>query len=120
VAEVAAAMESAGARMLSEREISAREREEGARHLSAELGPRRFHRADLLRIRDDGAPEAIEVELSAKGAARLEEILRAWRRAVGERRLSRVTYLCAGRTRSMLERAVERTATQPAISVREL
>lgn len=120
VAELAATIESRGARTLSEREIGAREREEGARHLSAELGSGRFHRADLLRVHDDGLPEAIEVELTAKGTARLDQILRAWRRAVGERRLSRVTYRCPPHTRSVLERAVERTSTQAAILVEEL
>jgi hypothetical protein len=120
VAEVAAEMERQGARTLSEREIVAREREEGTRMLSAELGARRFHRADLLRVRDGEPPEAIEVELTVKGAVRLEELLRAWRRAVAERRLSRVTYRCPPHTRSVLERAVERTSTQVAIAVEEL
>jgi hypothetical protein len=121
VAEVAAAIERRGQRTLSEREIVAREREQGARLLSAELGARRFHRADLLRVGDGEAPpEAIEVELTAKGAARLDELLRAWRRAVAERRLSRVVYRCSPHTRAVLERAVQRTATQTAIAVEEL
>jgi hypothetical protein len=120
VAELAAAMESREVRTLSEREIGAREREKGTRHLSAELGARHFHRADLLRIHDHGPPEAIEVELTAKSAARLDRILRAWRRAVGERRFSRVTYRCTPHTHSMLERAVERTSTRAAILVEEL
>jgi hypothetical protein len=90
----------------------------GTRLLSAELSARRFHRADLVRVADGEPPEAIEVELAAKGATRLEELLRAWRRAVAEGRLSRVTYRCSPRTRSLLERAVERTSTQGAITIR--
>jgi hypothetical protein len=106
--------------LLSEREIVAREREEGERKFSAKLESGRFHRADLVRTDERGLPEAIEVELTPKGAARLDHLLRAWRRAVAERRLSRVSYLCPPRTRSMVERAVERTRTEVAIEVRDL
>ena len=68
--------------------------------LSAELGAKRFHRADLLRVGADGEPpEAIEVELTAKGQARLDELLRAWRWAVAEQRLRRVVYRCPPRIR---------------------
>lgn len=121
VAEIAAAMERGGERILSEREIVAREREHDARVLSAELSGRRFHRADLLRLGRDGEPpEAIEVELTAKGKDRLDELLRAWRWAVGEQRLSRVTYRCPPRIRALVERAVERTQTAAAVAVEEL
>jgi hypothetical protein len=121
VAEIAAALERSGERVLSEREIVAREREQGRRVLSAELSGERFHRADLLRVGEGGEPpEAIEVELTAKGQARLDELLRGWRWAVAERRLSSVTYRCPPRIRALLERAVERTSTQTAITVEEL
>lgn len=121
VAELAAEMERRGERTLSEREIFAREREEGQRILSAELASGRFHRADLVRAgRDDQLPEAIEVELTVKGMARLDELLRAWRRAVAERRLGRVVYRCTPHTRRIVERAVERTCTQTTIAVEEL
>lgn len=121
VAEIAAALERSGERVLSEREIVAREREQGRRVLSAELSGERFHRADLLRVGEGGEPpEAIEVELTAKGQARLDELLRGWRWAVAERRLSSVTYRCPPRIRALLERAVERTSTQAAIAVEEL
>jgi hypothetical protein len=121
VAELAARLERAGDRTLSEREILARERASGERVFSAHLSGGRFHRADLLRASDDGSPpEAIEVELTAKGAARLDQLLRAWRRAVAERRLSRVVYRCPPGTRGVLERAVERTRTEAAVTVQEL
>lgn len=120
VAELAARLERAGERVLSEREMLAQERAEGERSFSARLGSGRFHRADLLRTTDGGPPEAIEVELTAKGAARLDELLRAWRRTVAERRLARVVYRCPPRTRGVLERAIKRTRTQAAVAVEEL
>jgi hypothetical protein len=121
VAEVAATFERRGDRVLSEREISVQEREEGARMFSAWLESGRFHRADLIRSREDGSPpEAIEVELTAKGAVRLDRLLRAWRRAVAERRLSGVVYVCPPETRRVVERAVERTRTDGAIEVMDL
>ena len=121
VAELAAELERAGESTVSEREIAAREREHGERLLSAELGAKRFHRADLLRVGAGGEPpEAIEVELTAKGQARLDELLRAWRWAVAERRLRRVVYRCPPRIRPVVERAVERTGTDSAVAVEGL
>lgn len=121
VAELAAALERQGQRTLSEREILARERAEGRRLLSAQLTGGRFHRADLIRAGEDGEPpEAIEVELTAKGQARLDQLLRAWRRAVAEKRLSRVRYLCPPQTRGVVERAIKRTKTGTEIAVEVL
>jgi hypothetical protein len=121
VAEVAAQLERAGQRVLSEREIFARERAAGEHLLSAQLAGGRFHRADLIRLDDDGSPlEAIEVELSTKGAARLDELLRAWRRAVLEKKVARVVYRCAPRTMADLERAVARTKSESVVSVQGL
>jgi len=121
VAELAAQIERGGERTLSEREIAARERESGKRAFSAQLGAKRFHRADLLRVgAGGGPPEAIEVELTAKGQKRLDGLLRAWRVAVAEQRLSRVVYRCPPRVRSTVERAVERTRTAKAVAVEEL
>lgn len=120
VAELAAAFERDGQRLLSEREILAREREEGERRYSAKLESGRFHRADLIRTDEGGLPEAIEVELTPKGADRLDRLLRAWRRAVLEKRVRRVAYICPPRTRGTVERAVQRTRTEVAIDVREL
>lgn len=120
VAELAASIERRGERTLSEREIVALERVRGDRALSAQLTARRFHRADLIVVGRDGAPDAIEVEPTAKGSARLGELLRAWRRAVAERRLQRVVYLCRPRSRQVVERAVARTRTGAAIVVEGL
>jgi hypothetical protein len=107
---LAARLEAAGERLLSEREIGAAERAAAARIYSAELADGRPHRADLIRLGPTGA-EAIEVELTTKGAARLDALLRAWRLAVAERRLCGVVYHCAPRTRRLVEAAIERTAT---------
>ena len=64
--------------------------------------------------------EAIEVELSVKGAGRLDAILRAWRFAVAERRIAGVVYHCAPRVRPAVEKAVARTATGEMIEVVDL
>lgn len=120
-ARLGADLERRGEALLSEREILAQERAEGSRLLSAELPGGRFHRADLIRLAKDGAPgEAIELERTTKGAARLDALLRAWRFAVAERRVSRVVYHCAPRTRRFVERAIERTRTEDAIDVVDL
>lgn len=119
LARFGAERELAGEQLLSEREIVAAERAEGERIYSADLGRGRVHRADLIRL-GPGGPEAIELELSTKAAARLDAILRAWRFAVAEGRLARVAYHCAPRTRRLLEAAVGRTATSAAIEVHDL
>jgi hypothetical protein len=119
LAAFGARLELAGHRVLSEREILAAERAQGSRLYSADLGRGRFHRADLVCLRPGGA-EAIELELSAKGAARLDALLRAWRLAVAERRLTRVVYHCAPRVGSLVEKAISRTATGAMIEASEL
>jgi hypothetical protein len=111
--------EMAGERILSEREIVAAERAEGERIYSADLGRGRVHRADLIRL-GPGGPEAIEVELTTKAAARLDAILRAWRFAVAEGRLSGVVYHCAPRVRPFVEKALVRTATGAMIDAVDL
>lgn len=117
-ATVAARLERQGKRILSEREILAAERFERKRIYSAELRNKRFHRPDLIVLRHP--PEAIEVELSDKSNRRLDDILRGWRRAVAEKRIERVRYLCSPRALRYLERAAERTKTAAAISVEPL
>jgi hypothetical protein len=118
VAKLAARLERGGEQLLSEREVIATERAEGARPYCASLKGGRFHRPDLIRLEPGGGgAEAIEVELSTKGAARLDELLRAWRGAVLERRVNAVAYRCASRTLRYVERAVERTKTTELISV---
>ncbi|MGA8745674.1 MAG: hypothetical protein WB507_07405 [Solirubrobacterales bacterium] len=121
VARVAAQMERSGQSLLSEREILALERADGDGVLSATPPNSRPHRADLIRVDERGEPfEAIEVELTTKGAARLDGLMRAWRQAVMERRVRRVVYRCAPRTRPYVERAIERTRTAEMIKVEEL
>lgn len=121
VARLAAQMERTGRRLLSEREILAEERAAGRRSLSAALADGRYHRADLITLDAGGAPcEAIEVELSTKGADRLDELLGGWARAVAERRLKRVLYRCAPRTRPFVEEAVLRTETAAVVRVEEV
>jgi hypothetical protein len=119
LATFAARLELAGERLLSEREIVAAERAEGERVYSADLGHGRVHRADLLRL-GAGAPVAIEIELTAKGAVRLDALLRSWRFAVAEGRLAAVVYHCTTKTRGLLDRAVARTSTSAAIEVVDL
>lgn len=118
VARLAAEIELAGDWVLSEREIAARERAEDKRILSAALPGGRYHRPDLIRIAD--TIEAIEVELTTKSARRLDEILRSWRRAISQRKVARVRYLCSARARAYVERGVERTKTEGLIAVASL
>lgn len=106
VAHVAARIERAGGRLLSEREIFARERAEGERVLSAELPGGRFHRPDLALL--GNGVEAVEVELTDKAAHRLDELLRAWEDAVILKQVSRVIYLCSPRALRYVERSLDR------------
>jgi hypothetical protein len=119
LAALGARLELAGEEVLSEREIGARERAEGTRLYSASMGRGRFHRPDLVGLQGAEAT-AIEVELTVKGAARLDAILRAWRFAVAEGRLAHVTYHCAPRVRRFVEKAIARTATAQAIDAIDL
>lgn len=117
VAQVAAELERRGEPVLSEREADAIERREGRRLYSAELAGGLFHRPDLVLV--DG-PIAVEVELSQKASWRLDSILRGWRSAVGEGRVSAVRYLCGERAIRPMTRAVERTVTGELIEVAPL
>jgi hypothetical protein len=120
-ARLAARLERGGERLLSEREVLARERAEGEQLLSASLSRGRIHRADLIRVNGDDTPvEAIEVELTIKGATRLDALLRAWHWAVAERRIQRVIYYCSPQTKRFVERAIERTRTAEVISTGDL
>ncbi len=108
VAQVAARLELAGERLLSEREIAAAEQMAGKRIYSAERSghARRHHRPDLIRL--GRAPETIEVELTNKAPARLAALLREWRRAIARQKLARVIYLCSPETLRFVERALKR------------
>jgi hypothetical protein len=116
-ATVAARLDPGGERVLSEREIVAAERSAGKRIYSAERGER-FHRPDLIVLGDP--PEAIEVELSDKSNRRLDEILKGWRWAVAEKKVSRVRYLCSPRALPYVERAIERTLIDGQVVVERL
>ena len=109
-AMLGAELELAGARVLSEREIFARERLTGERIYSAPLRNGRYHSADLVRLGD--AIEAIEVELTPKAPRRLDELVRAWRRAIVARRIGRVVYRCSPEVLEYVKRAIERTRAQ--------
>lgn len=97
--------------LMGERELQREERQaEGARLVSARLGPRagvrRTHRADLVLwppARMD-LPVAVEVELTVKAADRLVEICRAWARC---RDVAGVVYLISPEVRRPLERAID-------------
>jgi hypothetical protein len=117
VAQVAAIFERHAEAVLSERELTAREREERRRIYSVELSSGRLHRPDLV-LRDGGV--AIEVELSQKASWRLDSILRAWRSAIGAKRFGGVRYLCGPRAFRAVRKAVERTATEELIEVTAL
>jgi hypothetical protein len=118
VARVGARLEAGGDRVLSEREIFARERAEGKRVFSAEPGEGRYHRPDLVVLGEE--VEAIEVELSDKSARRLDELLRAWRWTIAAKQFSRVRYICSQRVLPYVKRAAERTKTESFIEIESL
>jgi len=109
-------------RILSERELRLFERIEGQAIASAKVGElpdgaARLHRPDLAVLTDE-RPIAIEVELTPKAPQRLEQLIRAWRRASW---VAEVRYLCAaGPTRRAVERAVEKTRAQERIQIEEV
>lgn len=128
-ARVAVQLERAGRRVLSEREIEARECAEGRRVFSVECRSGRFHRPDLVILPPDSPsasdcgviqPIAVEVELTDKSARRLDEILRAWRRSLAAGQFGRVLYRCSARALPYLERAVARVGGEWAIDVEPL
>jgi hypothetical protein len=114
-----AQLERAGESVLSEREIAMEERLAKRRIYSAQLPRGSQHRPDLIRLTTEG-PEAIEVELSSKGASRLDLLLRSWRRAVVERKVRGILYLCTSETRRAVERSIARTSTQAQVRVEPL
>jgi hypothetical protein len=118
VARVAVQLEREGFQVFSEREIFARERAAGKRIFSAAIAGRRFHRPDLIVPADSA--EAIEVELTAKAAPRLDGILRAWRRAILEGKVGRVRYECSERTIRGIRRSIERARAQQFVDSRLL
>jgi hypothetical protein len=118
VARVAAQLELSGQRVLSEREIQAQERAEAKRIYSARRGEVGYHRPDLVLLGDPD--DAIEVELTAKAAHRLDELLRAWRRAVAYRQFGWVRYFCSPRALPYVERALLGSTLKQAVAVEGL
>ena len=107
--------------VVSDRELRFEERLTGRPIASAKVGELpdgspRLHRPDFAILGED--VEAIEVELTPKAPARLDALVRAWRRAS---HVTRITYLCApGDARGAVERAVARTRSEKRIRIRGL
>jgi hypothetical protein len=110
VAHLAADLESAGQRLLSERELLAHERAMGERDFSIRLPGGSHHRPDLIAVGEP--PTVIEVELSPKGGGRLDQIVAAWAEAVERGRFAGVRYLCSAEARPYVERSIERTEAE--------
>ena len=108
-------------RVLTERELRAAEQMEHRPIASAKIGELpsgrpRLHRPDLVLLGGE-QPIAIEVELQPKTPRRLEQILRAWRRASW---VAEVRYLCApGQTRRAVERAIAKTRAEGRVRIEE-
>jgi hypothetical protein len=106
-AHLAVDLEQAGQQLLSERELLTYERATGERDFSIRLADRSYHRPDLIALGDP--PGIVEVELTAKGKARLDEIVSGWAAAVDRGRFARVRYFCSTEALPYVERAVQRT-----------
>lgn len=111
-------------RVLTEREIVAKELLEErslARATLSDAGDgRRFHRADIAVLVEDGVI-AVEVELTPKAPRRLEELVRAWRRAVGAGEVAEVRYLCEpGQTHRLVERVAKKVQAERFIQIEEV
>lgn len=118
VARLAVRLERSGATVLSEREIFAQERAAGERIFSAPITERRFHRPDLVV---PGEPtKAIEVELTAKAARRLDGIIRGWRHAVLEKRNGRVRYECSEPAIGAVQRSIARVRAEQFVELTRL
>jgi hypothetical protein len=117
-ARVAVQLEGAGQEVLSEREIFARERAAGERIFSAASSARRFHRPDLIVL--GNSAEAIEVELTAKAARRLDGIPRAWRGAILEGKVDRIRYVCSPAALGSVRRSAERVAFRTRLNIEAL
>jgi len=107
--------------VMTERELVLAEQIAGEAIVSAEVGKLRggrprLHRPDLV-IFKDGERIAVEVELTPKAPHRLDELIRAWRRALC---VNEVHYLCEpGQTYRAVERAVARVRAEWRVAVIE-
>lgn len=123
-AELALRLEGDGvgedARLLSERELMLVERVDGRPIASARIdghGRDGLHRPDLAIVSPDRVV-AVEAELTVKAPRRLEQIVRAWRRAS---HVDRVDYHCGSAgVRRAVERAVAATHAGERVRVLEL
>jgi hypothetical protein len=117
------ALEFGAERILTERELRFAEQIEGQPIASAKLGERpdgrpRLHRPDLAALCEEGRVIAFEVELTPKAPQRLEQLIRAWRRASW---VAEVRYYCApGKTRRGVERAIANTHSQGRVHAMEV
>ena len=125
-AQLAVVLESTepGYRLWSEREVRAAELDAGDSVASAELGRLsdgrpRLRRPDLVLMPrdDDRRPVAVEVELAAKWARRLEAICRAWARC---RLVDHVRYYASPAAARAVARAVERVQAHDVIEIHSL
>jgi hypothetical protein len=105
---VGARLERAGEKVLSEREIAMEERLARQRLYSTTLPRGSSHRPDLVRLASAG-PVAIEVELTSKTPTRLDELIRSWRRAVVQHKVSSILYLGSAGAIRGVERSIART-----------
>jgi hypothetical protein len=108
----------------SERELRVAERRAGRLFASPTMGDQlpdgrsRVHRPDLLLVpKEGGAPTAVEVELSVKGARRLEQIVRGWARC---RTVAAVRYYAAPSAARAVSRAVAAVLAHEVVEVRPL
>jgi hypothetical protein len=121
VANVAVALhgELPGWRVLSDREIRWREREDSEPLASVRVGSlpggaAALHRPDLALVSPEGRTAAVEVELSVKARARLVVICRGWARA---RHLHGVYYLATPAAAGAVSRAVSETRAGDRVAV---
>ncbi len=120
VARVAAVLEPAlpGWRLLSDRELRAIEQDDGELTGSVKVGEvagrALLHRPDLALVGPTGRTVAVEVELSIKSRARLQQICRGYARA---RHLDRVYYLVAPAAGRAVGRAIADVRAEDRITV---
>jgi hypothetical protein len=106
-------------RVLAERELRVRERDDEELIASARVGElpggrAALHRPDIALIGPDRRVSAVEVELSVKAAARLRAIARGWGRA---RHVARVYYLATPEVARAVSRAVSAVRAEGLVTV---
>lgn len=108
--------------LLTERELRVAEQIERRPIASAKVGELpsghpRLHRPDLVLLGRE-PPVVFEVELTPKAPHRLQQLMRAWRRANW---VAEVHYLCApGATRRAVERAVAKARAERRVLIEEV